>query len=42
MEIMHTAVSNIAESENFHNQAEKLSDYYQIEVTYSRTMDDIV
>jgi hypothetical protein len=40
--IMPTAVSNIAKSEDFHNQAEKLSDYYQIEVTYSKTMDDIV
>jgi hypothetical protein len=34
--------SNFAKSEDFHNQAEKLLDYYQIEVTYSRTMDDIV
>ena len=39
---MHQAVTNIATSEGFHNKAEKLSDYYQIEVTYSRTMDDIV
>jgi hypothetical protein len=42
MEIMHTAGSSIAKSEDFHNQAKKLSNYYQIEVTYSRTMDDIV
>jgi hypothetical protein len=42
MEIMHQAVSNIAKSENFYNKAEELSDYYQIEFTYSRTMDDIV
>jgi hypothetical protein len=34
MEIMHTAVSNIAKSEDFHNQAEKLFNYCQIEVTY--------
>jgi hypothetical protein len=42
MEIMHNAVTKIANDENFHNQAEKLSDYFQIEVTYSRTEDDIV
>ena len=42
MEIMHEAVNKIAADEHFHNQAEKLSDYYQIEVTYSRTDDDIV
>lgn len=41
MEIMHSAVQNIAQEEKFHNQAEKLSDYYQIEVSYSRTIDDI-
>jgi hypothetical protein len=37
MEIMHNAVTKIAHDEDFHNQAEKLSDYYQIEVNYSRT-----
>jgi hypothetical protein len=42
MTIMHQAVTNIAVSEGFHNKAEKLSDYYQIEVTYSRNEDDIV
>ena len=42
MEIMHDAVNKIAHDEGFHNQAEKVSDYYQIEVTYSRTNDDIV
>ena len=35
-------MNKIAADERFHNQAEKLSDYYQIEVTYSRTDDDIV
>ena len=42
MEIMHDAVNKIAHAEGFHNQAEKLSDYYQIEVTYTRKQDDIV
>jgi hypothetical protein len=42
MEIRHTAATNIFKNEDFHNQAEKLSNYYQIEVTYSRTVDDIV
>jgi hypothetical protein len=42
MEIMHNPVTNIAHDENFQNQAEKLSKYYQTEVTYSRTEDVIV
>jgi hypothetical protein len=36
---MLTAVTNIVQDEDFHNQAGKLSDYDQIEVTYSRTID---
>jgi hypothetical protein len=35
MEIMHFAVTKIAQNEDFQNQAEKLSDYYRFEVTYS-------
>lgn len=42
MEIMHFAVTKIAQNEDFQNQAEKLSDYYRFEVTYSWTVDDIV
>jgi hypothetical protein len=41
MEIMHNAIPKIAH-DDFHNQAEKLSYYYQIEMTYTRTEDDIV
>jgi hypothetical protein len=35
-------VTKITPDEDFSNQAEKLADYYQIEVIYSRTEDDIV
>jgi predicted enzyme involved in methoxymalonyl-ACP biosynthesis len=42
LEIMHNAATKIAHDEDSHNQAEKLSDFYQIEVTYSRTENDIV
>ncbi len=42
MKIMQNAVTKIALNNYFHNQTVRLSDYYQIEVTYSRTEDDIV
>jgi hypothetical protein len=42
MEILHSAVSKVAQEEDFHNQEERLANYYQIEVTYSRRKNDIV
>ena len=42
MEIMHNSVETIALQEGFHNQVEHISDYFQIEVTYLRTGEDIV
>jgi hypothetical protein len=39
---MHSADTKISQAKDFHNQAERLSDYYQIEVTYSCTEDFIV
>jgi hypothetical protein len=35
IKLRHVAVTKIAQDEDFHNQAEKLPDFYQIEVTYS-------
>ena len=42
MNIMHMEVEKVAEYEELNNLAQKTSDYYQIEVTYTRTEDDIV
>jgi hypothetical protein len=42
MEIMHEAVTKIAQDEDFLNKSEILSDYYQIEVTNCNTKNDIV
>ena len=42
MEILHSHVNAVALEEGFHNQAERASDYFQMEVTYLRTGKDIV
>jgi hypothetical protein len=42
MEIMHKAVQKVAMEEKFNSQAKKITDYYQIEVSYTRTLDDII
>jgi hypothetical protein len=42
MDIIHNAVTKIAYDEDFQNQTTKLSDYYQIELSCSRTEDDII
>ena len=42
MQIMHKAVQEVALKEKFNSQAKKITDYYQIEVSYTRTLDDIV
>jgi hypothetical protein len=42
MEIIHNAVTKIAQDEGFHHQAERLSDFYRIELAYSCSEDDIV
>jgi hypothetical protein len=41
MKIMHKAVTKMAQDEDFHNQAERVSSYHQIEVTYSCTEVDV-
>ena len=42
MNIMHKAVQNIATEEKYNSQAKLITDYYQIEVSYTRTLDDII
>jgi hypothetical protein len=42
MAIMHKAVQKVALEEKFNSQAKKITDYYQIEVSCTRTLDDII
>ena len=42
MEILHSEVESVAIQEGFHNQAQHISDYFQIEATYMRTGEDII
>ena len=42
MEILHNSVETVALQEGFHNQAEQISDYFQVEATYLRTGEDLV
>jgi hypothetical protein len=42
MDIMHKAVQKVAMEEKFNSQAKKITDYYQIEVSYSHTLDNII
>jgi hypothetical protein len=42
MNIMHKAVQKVAMEEKFNSQAKKITDCYQIEVSYTRTLDDIM
>jgi hypothetical protein len=42
MEIIHKAVQKVAMEEKYNSQAKKITDYYQIEVSYTPTLDDII
>jgi hypothetical protein len=42
MEIMHKAVKKLAMEEKFNSQTKKITDYCQIEVCSTRTLDHIV